>query len=182
MEERLRYILSTVNEWLKFAESKNAALLTADGVAVFGILTALGNANLPHSWMLRYVYFCVSLLAIATIVCLLSFIPQLQVPRLVTRRSPKGEDNLMFYGDIANYNSFGYLKALYARERDKQGTIADPIEEDYAQQIVVNSRIALRKYGYFNVALWLTVLAALSPVFSAAIFIVWKCAKQRSGM
>ena len=45
MEDRLRYILSVVNEWLKFAEAKNGALLAVDVAIVFGILQLISNTS-----------------------------------------------------------------------------------------------------------------------------------------
>ncbi len=43
MEERLKYVLSLINEWLRFAEAKNAALVAADTGIVLGVISVFSG-------------------------------------------------------------------------------------------------------------------------------------------
>ena len=51
MDENLRNIFSTVNEWLRFLEAKHTALIALNGAAVLGLLQSMediGNASLKQ--------------------------------------------------------------------------------------------------------------------------------------
>lgn len=163
MKDRLKYILSLVNEWLKFAESKNAALLAADTAMALGLLKVLQSYTLPSQIVKLYLSFSIVFLALAAIVCLISFISQVTIPWLATKCRPSETDNLLFYGDIAKYNPEKYMEKLYKQAMKDLDEI-DAYEEDIAEQVIINSRIALRKYKLFNVALWLNVIVGLTPV------------------
>ena len=173
MEERLRYILSTVNRWLEFAEKKNGALLVADSAVVFAILALLKDGSAPQIWMAIGLYSAQFLLILSALCSLTSFFPKRHIPWLASRRQASETDNLLFYGDIANYDPSGYLRALYSQCNPKDETL--PIEEDYAGQIVMNSRIAVWKYQCSNGALWimtgaLVVLAVVGAGYVASRF------------
>ena len=77
MEDRLRYILSTVNEWLKFAEAKNGALLGVDIAIIFGLLQVISD-EISKGW----IYLAISFIGLSALSALLSFIPQLKAVRL----------------------------------------------------------------------------------------------------
>lgn len=156
MEERLRYILTTVNEWLKFAEAKNGALLVADIAILFGVFRLLNDSTGQRV----SIYLAIFLVIVSAISSLVSFIPQLKISSFIPKKRTKKEHSLIFYGHIAKYEPQSYIEALYAESGAEPAAIA-PIEVDYAQQIIINSRIAVRKYLCFNIGLWLTVLSLL---------------------
>lgn len=156
MEERLRYILTIVNEWLKFAEAKNGALLVADIALLFGVFRLLNESTGQKV----FIYLAIFLVIVSAISSLVSFIPQLKLPSFTPRKRAGKEASLIFYGHIAKYEPRSYISALYAESGGEPAAIAS-IEVDYAQQIIINSRIAVRKYLCFNVGLWLTVSALL---------------------
>ncbi len=156
MEDRLRYVLSVVNEWLKFAEAKNGALLAVDVAIVFGILQLTSNAS-SRGW----IPFAISLIGLSAISALLSFIPQLKVTSPKERKGDDKATSLIFYGHFAKYQPESYVKTMYSRVGIEAPSIT-PIELDFAQQIIINSRIALRKNRYFSAGLWLTVLGLVS--------------------
>jgi hypothetical protein len=173
MEKRLRYVLSLVNGWLEFAEKKNAALLAADSAAVFGVLACLDRATSLHVGILLCLYLGLALLGLAATCCLISFIPQFQIPWLAARRKTSRDDNLVFYADIANYDPASFLQALYEHSGIEE-IKDDALMSDYAEQIITNSRIAERKYRCFNTAIWLTVAAVLTPLGAIVICLLRK--------
>ena len=167
MEERLRYILSTVNEWLKFAEAKNGALLAADTAILFGIFKLASELSGLQACVS---YFAIFLITSSAVSCLLSFIPKLKIPLLEFERKRGKEDSLIFYGHIARYDPQSYLEVLFAQSGVEPPTNSS-IEIDYAKQIITNSRIALRKYRCFNIGLWLTVAALLVLLIVGLVFV-----------
>jgi len=88
------------------------------------------------------------------------------------RKKPAETDNLLFYGDIASYDPAGYLQALYKHCDAKDEAL--PIERDYAQQIVMNSRIAVRKYEWFTTSVWLTIGALVTLIASGVGYVASK--------
>ena len=178
MKDRLQYIFSLVNEWLKFGESKNAALLAADTALALGLVKMLQSSVLSNQIVILYVSISIPILALAAMVCLISFIPQTAIPWLSTSSRPKETDNLLFFGDIAKYAPKSYVEALY-KQAEKAIDKVDAYEEDIAEQIIVNSRIALRKYKLFNTAIWLNVVTGLSPIGAILLFAIIKIARGK---
>jgi len=156
MEERLRYILSSVNEWLKFAEAKNGALLAANVGILFGAFRFVGGMTCTKAC----IYSAIISVIVSTVVALASFIPRLKMPSFTSKKRPTKETSLIFFGHIARYDPEDYVRALYSEAGVQEPTVTS-IENDYSRQIITNSQIALQKYRCFSVGLWLTVLALL---------------------
>ena len=160
MENRLWNIFTNVNEWLKFAESKNSILLAADtglGIGIYQLF--LSRRESVFSWERICVSMVVTLLLAGSVICLFSFLPNVKIPWLTTIQRPSDDDNVLFYGDIAKYAPERYLRLLY--ERVGMEWKDNAIEKDLAAEIIINSRIALRKYRLFGVALWINFFALL---------------------
>jgi hypothetical protein len=160
MEERLRAILSMVNDWLKFAEMKNGALLTLSSGIVFTLLknySELGLRSTVEWWFVGGV----GCLSIAGIVCLLSFIPVLKIPWFELERKPGAGDNLFFFVDISKFTAADYVKALLVASGD-QARAPTAAEIQLAVQAIVNAGIARKKYLFFNAAVWLLLIGLLS--------------------
>lgn len=166
MEERLAEIYKQIAEWLRFAEVKNSALFAANLVIVFGIFQT-GWITPARPLISSYLIYVVSLLLVSSGHCLTSFMPTLTEPAGSNcDASPTG--NLLFFGCIADHEPSEYLAKVY----EAAGLSGTPsrIEQAYADQIVINSRIASQKYALFNTAIWITFAALLSPL---AALIAW---------
>lgn len=157
MEERLRFILSLVNDWLKFAEAKNGVLLAVDLGILAALFGAIDGTLLPKV----AAFFSIALIFLAAIAILASFIPILGLRSKVgaIRTQPQAS-NLLFFSHIAEFEPNNYVKELY-RKISQDTPIISPIETDYAGQIIANSRIALTKYRFFNIGLSLSVSALI---------------------
>jgi hypothetical protein len=172
LEERLRPIFSSMNDWVKYAESKNAALLFSDSASVYAIFGFLkDNKTFINIDVLIPIYSALFLLFFSSIWFLVSFIPRIKIDSLKELRKPKKCDNLIFYGDIANYSHEGYLQSLCSGINLDTKEV-DQIEKYYMQQIVANSRIALKKFQYFNVSIILTLLAMLAIFIGGLIYLL----------
>jgi zinc transporter ZupT len=80
---------------------------------------------------------------------------------------------LVFYGDICTYDASTYLETLSSRYGFPLDSIG-PFEENLAESIVVNSRIAMRKYRLFRAAVWLNIAALVTPVLAILGYTLWK--------
>lgn len=191
MEERLKFAFTNVNEWLRFAEAKNAAIIAVDGGLAIGILNLLCGAQ---NWPLVarvYGWMAVMLLGGACLSSLLSFCPQTKIGR--RRRPPPADpqrDSLYLYSDVRKYPHVIYLRTLTAAVGPSGGKGSSPppatgasgggaagqpvpLELQLAQQIVTNADIAWWKYGFFRWSLYLTIGALFTPITAILVYLVF---------
>lgn len=162
MEERLKYLLSLNSDWVKFAETKNAALLVAASGLVLMLLDHYPARTLASGVRACFWVGGVSL-TISSLICLISFIPHLTIPLIGRTEVPQTGDNLMFFRDIAKYSASEYLDALYRAEGSSP--VVNKIQSDLAAQVIANACISLKKFRYYTVAAWITGVG----IFSLAI-------------
>jgi len=160
--ERLSDILSKVNEWLKFAEAKNSAIIVFNSALSFGILQVLSPLDKKPIAVLVYISLVIILLTISSIVALLSFVARFNPPWVRIQQPNSKSDNLLYFGHICKYTPDTYLQAM--RNKLVKSNEYDELEKEYADQIVVNSKIAFIKFQQFNIAVWFTISAILTPL------------------
>lgn len=151
IQELLKEIFSNVNNWLVFAETKNAAII-AFGVA---ILAAITSADFFKGNAIMFSIFIAGIV-LALLIALLSFAPK-RGKNKESNRVPTAADNLIFYSDIAKYNKTEYIKALAKQylKKDIQADQIEQIELDYSEEIVYNSNLANHKYDLFKCSLYI---------------------------
>lgn len=178
MEERLKHILSLVIEFVKFAEAKNAALLAVDSALIIGSLQAWLAMEHSPVWTGYYLASALLFLGLSVIVVLLSFLPLKTFPVLRASGALLPSDNLVFFGDIAKYDASQFLAAL--NESPAPDPSQNPrYEADLAGQVIINSRVALRKYRCFTWALWLTIYGVTTPIVAFCAWIILFGIKKR---
>ena len=163
MNKELLEVFKNVNDWLKFAEAKNAMIIRFNGVIIFGIKEIKGNATIKNFDTLLNIYINIAfiLLALSTVISLLSFLPRL-----------KKTSGFYTSKDTANRWFFEYLKKMREQEIiDKIANYDDnssptPLDRDLANQIKQNSIRASEKYSHFTVAIWLTMSAIITPILA----------------
>lgn len=174
VEQRLLSILAMVNDWLKFAETKNAGLV---GLGSAGAAVVASLLNRAHDRVLTVgLALAAVLVSISVLIGLGSFFPRTSLARHLTREvgRPGPGDNLYYYGHLAkyapaalveviasDYAQTGYTDVVHARSR-----------EDLAAQIVVNSRITLAKLQLFGIATWFFAAAAVTALVSVLLSVV----------
>ena len=162
MEDKLKDIFENVNNWLKFAEAKNATIVAGNGLLIFGICRLLKDTSI-NEWILYYIYFVIFIMLLSFVVALISFIPNVKLPHYLYNN--KKSDNLLFFGSIMHYNEDSYLKELNeSLGLNSEEYKTKKINKMYAQQIIINSQIAMKKYNIFNISLHLTLFAILTPI------------------
>ena len=159
-------ILTKTNDWLKFAEAKNGALIAVVCAVMFGFYRAASNlVDIPFSGILYLsVFFALSILSLS--IALVSFLPRLKKPFWITYDLKKDSDNPFYFGDAYKYTGYEYLNLLNINSTSDEKRIL----EKAADQIVVNSRISFLKYRLFTTATWLFLSAFLTPI---GALIIW---------
>ena len=155
-EEKLRFILYGVNEWLKFAEAKLGVLVAINGSVAFAALSLL-NEQLQAGIYTRTALLLLALTnVISMMLCLASLAPCLFPIRCAKSRGTRATVNLLYFGDIEALDPKDYLARTAAsrRERPRNSSGADLM--DYAEQIVTNSKIAVKKYRLFTAGVQIT--------------------------
>lgn len=141
--------------------------------SIFGAATIITQTEcdtIPQP-IVYYLYSFIILSAIGLFFAMFSFWPQTRIEAALSKkiedffhsRTPTTNENLLFYGYINECGKNRYLNELCECYNRQQGSCTK-LELDYVEQIVVNSRITVRKYFYFKIALLVTIVAILSPV------------------
>ena len=176
MENKLKDILNDVTHWLNFAEAKNLALLTFDGVWLGNCIKRFYDTN-----KIIYVAFAIPLI-FAMIICLSSFIPQIHGAKWISKKLKKDlgdkedTDNLLFYKDIYKYSAEDYYKEIQKIHLISNDQVIDKFDSDknkyekaMINQIVILSGIAYKKHFLFDIAAKITICLSAVLVLSLII-------------
>jgi hypothetical protein len=164
--DALYKLFTNVNDWLKFAEAKNLMLITFNGVSIYGTLKIFESPWLNnYSWVKWLAFISIVFFVFSAMFCLMSFVPRL---RILKGGEFNNEDikNIWYYETLKNMSSKEVLQNLY----DTGVKVFSQVEDDLAEQIVQNSKIASRKYAYFSVALWITISGYITVILAALYF------------
>jgi hypothetical protein len=158
MEDRLKFLLTIVSDLVKFAETKNAALLVSASGMVLMLIDHFPD-KAAGSVVRAFFWTGGASLILSTVVCLVSFVPHLEIPGIGETEKPSAGDNLMFFRHIAKYSVPEYLHALY--EAEGSTPVQNKIHSDLAGQVIANACISLKKFRYYTVASWLAGIGIL---------------------
>ncbi|MEG5036245.1 Pycsar system effector family protein [Microcoleus sp. AT3-D2] len=182
MTEKLLCIFQIVNDWLKFAEAKNAVLLAFCSAAITAIITYLSTASTIPIFFQYGLLISILLLCISSLICSLSFLPKTDIEHFVWSRtksvrnsksSLKDSDNFYFFNNLNKYDSNDLLEAM--NRLYFEGTVQKPYRKedlDIASQITINSEIASTKFRFFRIALWLLIFSIFIVLISLVIAIL----------
>lgn len=152
----LQQEFENVNGWLHFAEAKNAAMI-AFNIALFA-------AVLSSEYLWDYIWLF-SLILVGLLLSIywgiISFWP---IIKNIKKANKEVEENLLYFAYIATLDGEEYIKKLYVNYwnvEEVDPTNIPQIEKDYSDEIVVNSRITLRKQRYFEYSIKTTVFALI---------------------
>ena len=164
VHEELNAILDNVNDWLKFAEAKNGLLVAFNCGVVLAITDKVEDLSGPPR---AFAYTSIVLLCIAILIGLMSLVPRLS-SAMSPRPGRKQRPNLLFFADLASLTQDELLSIV----EERSGKPLSGMESDWANQIIVNSEIALAKYRLFVAAISATLLAALIPLLLWFVFVI----------
>lgn len=168
-------VLGQVNDWLKYAEVKNGALLTINGALILGVHQMLDWHDQRPGLLDAFTWMATAFFATSMLVGLASFYARTKTFGFdIEQATGDGATNALYYGHLADMTRSevltrlidGYDPATPNRHLD-----------DLADQIIINSKIARRKFALFNCALMLTIAAAVTPV--GALLYFWSLCDDR---
>lgn len=167
ISERLLATLTSVNDWLKFAETKLTVLITVNGAAAFACAQLLTNEKFPEYVKIALLSYLL-LTIVSIMVALLSVTPRVRiVPRQPSVR-PQDTDNILFYGHAAHYDPQTYLERFSFLVGQAPGDTT-PYDWALAQQIISNADICLAKYTAFTWAMRATLYAIITCMVILAL-------------
>lgn len=155
----MEFLITTVNDWLKYAEGKHAVLIGLN-VGIIGLVVNLLNFD-EWSWSIIaiYILWAITLMIVSIIHSVTSYLPILNPSRFnkIDKTIVGKELNPMFFVDVAVMEPKDLVQLL-SKE--------DKFEKDFwiAEQIITNSRITIRKYRLFEKAVWLSFYALFPPI------------------
>lgn len=154
-------------DFVKYGETKNAALVTFCSIWIGSILTVLRfNQTLPLDYHV-YLPFVLPILLAAMLISLWAFVPRF----MENFYEPVGESkNLLYWGDIASMCSCAYaakLREFYYPPEDASYTKA--YFDDLEIQISIQAKTANRKFKIFNIAIYLVFAAFLVFLLPAVL-------------
>ena len=127
-------------------------------------------------WLVIILLVSISLLLISSIIVLFSFLPFMGKlePQTTTASTVDISDiNLLFYGDIAKItDASAYVRFLHSKYKRKSIEEISCIEKEYAQEIIYNSLLAVRKYKLFKYGLYFTISAISTPFIPLVIGVI----------
>jgi len=152
--------------WLKFAETKNALLLTLSAAVLQFSLEASA-----FSWSGWYAILVSVCSAVCVFICLISFSP------VMALRSPlfgqadssapaDSEDVTVFFGAIAQMTERDFCDQYLRHYPD-----IDAADKALLRQIHTNSMIAQRKMSSFKLSLYALIFGICTPI--VGIFVVF---------
>lgn len=171
--EKLNRVFINVNEWLKFAETKNGTLIAFNSASIFGVLKFIDPKDLGEiKFSTFYLIMVLIFLVFSTVITLISFVPKLKI--IKTGLFASGSDsNVLFHEYLKNQSDKSAFNEITGGTYEN----GSKIEQDLANQIVQNSIIASRKYSHFTIAIWLTISAYIT-ILPALIFWIYDYTKQ----
>lgn len=152
--------LARVVDFIKFAETKNAALLTFSSAWILATLNILSsNKPLPTGYPLALAV-AIPLFLTAALISITSFAPRIKLS--LFDKSQGRAKNLLFFGDIADLGIAAFKEQANTRyfPGADQSTTDDYLH-DLMAQVAVNSDIANRKFRLFNWGSRVVLLALL---------------------
>lgn len=168
MHERYEWILAQVNDWLKFAEAKNGALVVFNSTVLIASVQMVAERLPDHPAGHLYLGSLWVFVGAGLVIALFSFLPSTAIPLLGAGERRAERDNLLFFGDIKKYAPADLMDAIRARYAFETPPDAR-WERDVCEQIVINARITTWKYTCFRVAMWATLYGLLTPVLGAFV-------------
>lgn len=173
MEEKLEKLHAQISELIKFAETKNAGLVLANGAVSLEMLKLLFGEKTPGylSWIFTYILL---LNAISLFLCLFSLLPNRQETVLpLSEELPLPTENILFFGVIRRFGIENYYEEFKSRYSLK--VKSEEYCKNLIEQMIIQSQILTRKFDIFGLSAILTISSFVSPV---ALLIWWHAKKD----
>lgn len=165
--DELRKTLEAVNDWLKFAEAKNAILVATSGFALWSSIRLIIWNEIGFYAGIYFAILSICLVG-GFVTSLLSFLPVLNYQWIVPIPGKVANKNIIYFGYLGTLSK-NKLLAEYMRATESKETDVKIIHEMFAEQIIINSKITLAKYNMFERAIKIILFGILTPVIAIPV-------------
>ena len=158
MNDQLKTIFANTNDWLKFAEAKNAGMLALDIACIVGILrgdAAFKDPIKPFEGVM------LALLCISSCLCIYTILPVLNkwfrfYKKLSNEEFKEKQNyiNVFYFGDISTLSKEQYKEVF---QNKSTASTLSAVDDDLIFQITINAEICFQKYKIFNISAILTL-------------------------
>lgn len=145
-------------EMLKFGEAKNIAIIAFNGAIIVGI-SKLITDEIPV-WLYYYLIYTVAMSSLSIFIGFSALIAKIK--HSPNNISLNRSHNLLFYATLAHMTDEELIKKIsenYQCERSNENH-----EKDLANQVIITSQIAARKFKLYNIAITLMFMGLLTPL------------------
>ena len=159
MREDLRFICATVDANLRYAESKHAYFVAFNGVAIFGGFGVLRSLSAGSGGGIQIMLLVTMLLLISAIITsIYSFLP------VIVKKTDACKfeqcDNALFFDHIKEHSVESYISLLRDKYQARPEDIS-PLDRCIISQIIVNARLASRKFAIFKLVALFDLIAVV---------------------
>lgn len=152
--------LDRVNQWLNFAEAKNAALIAF----ILAILSVIFGYPFEEYMVISTIIAICYIIALC--ISLKSFQPRYDKDATIPMEKYSDKDNMLFWRDISKYSRSDYVEKVNLDfcekgEESKTNKTRERWEFLYAEEIIINARIAKKKYELFQTALRFVIVGTI---------------------
>ena len=159
MREDLRFICSNVDANLRYAESKHAYFVAFNGVAIFGGFGVLRGLSAGSGGGIQVMLLITMLLLIfAIITSIYSFLPVIMKKTEACKIDRC--DNALFFDHIKEHSVDSYIRLLCDKYHARPEDIL-PLDHCIISQIIVNARLASRKFAIFRLVALFDLIAVM---------------------
>lgn len=148
MKQMLKYILSVIMESVKIAENKHGLILALNSGL---IALTIGFFNSKNLFLIIMNWLVVLFAGLSIFCCFLGLFARSESDEKLINN--KKNPNLLYYKDVANFTPKELLKCIIINYNFPKDYSIDNFELDLSKQIVANSKIAYKKYRFFNFSL-----------------------------
>ncbi len=145
-------------EMVKFGETKNIALIAFNGAIIVGI-----SKLISHEINFYLYYYLIYAIVMSSLSIFISFSALVaKIKHTPNNLSLNRSNNLLFYATLANMTDEELIEKItnsYQCERSNENH-----EKDLANQVIITSQIAARKFKLYNTAITCMFMGLLTPI------------------
>ena len=158
-------------DFVKFAETKNAALLTFSSAWIIAICNImLGGKTFPYFYTNLFEVALI-LFIVSTLVAILSFLPKTKLSSFT--KNDNRTSNLLFFKDIASLRIPDFENQIQSRYMPSaQESFTSEYFSDIINQISVNSQIATNKFKQFHCGALFSLTAIIILLISPSLHLI----------
>ncbi len=164
--------LQRANDFLRFAEAKNAALIALSSAWFVATLNLECSGKTVPSPFTAFMPAAMCFALLTAVSSLISFLPRLKLNAFRGgRRAGPHTKNLLYFGDIASIPIRSLQSEMHRRYYPLKEELTPEYVHDITEQISVNSEIVLRKMKLFGLgaaSMFVAVLLLVIPAFEVA--------------